>query len=79
MESRVVGGLFWGVIFGCLQLSIGAVYKVGDSAGWTTIGKVDYKHWAATHTFRLNDIIGMSLYSLKFILVTPKLPKHAMK
>ncbi|KAL0348835.1 UNVERIFIED_CONTAM: Mavicyanin [Sesamum angustifolium] len=40
-----------------IQLSAGAVYKVGDSAGWTTIGNVDYNLWAATKTFQVNDII----------------------
>ncbi|GAB4843416.1 hypothetical protein Ancab_013378 [Ancistrocladus abbreviatus] len=34
-----------------------AVYKVGDKAGWTTIGHVDYKQWAATKTFRVGDTI----------------------
>ncbi|OAY27927.1 mavicyanin [Manihot esculenta] len=34
-----------------------AVYKVGDSAGWTTIGNVDYKQWAATKTFQVGDTI----------------------
>ena len=23
----------------------GTIYKVGDSAGWTTIGNIDYKQW----------------------------------
>ncbi|GMN46647.1 hypothetical protein TIFTF001_015830 [Ficus carica] len=36
----------------------GAVYKVGDSAGWTTIGNVDYKLWSATKTFKVGDVIG---------------------
>ncbi|KAH7573754.1 hypothetical protein ACOSP7_007600 [Xanthoceras sorbifolium] len=40
-----------------LQISSAAVYKVGDSAGWTTIGNVDYKLWAATKTFQIGDII----------------------
>ncbi|KAL0457227.1 UNVERIFIED_CONTAM: Mavicyanin [Sesamum latifolium] len=40
-----------------VQLSAGAVYKVGDSAGWTTIGNVDYNLWAATKTFQVNDTI----------------------
>ncbi|XP_021717270.1 blue copper protein-like isoform X2 [Chenopodium quinoa] len=35
-----------------------AVYKVGDSAGWTTIGNIDYKKWAATKEFHLSDVIG---------------------
>ncbi|KAJ8442754.1 hypothetical protein Cgig2_011024 [Carnegiea gigantea] len=34
-----------------------AVYKVGDAAGWTTIGNVDYKQWAATKTFHVGDVI----------------------
>ncbi|THG05227.1 hypothetical protein TEA_013672 [Camellia sinensis var. sinensis] len=40
-----------------LQVSMAAVYKVGDSAGWTTIGNVDYKNWAATKTFHVGDLI----------------------
>ncbi|GMI69953.1 hypothetical protein like AT5G26330 [Hibiscus trionum] len=40
-----------------LQFSHASVYKVGDSAGWTTIGNIDYKQWAATKTFKLGDII----------------------
>ncbi|XP_021761125.1 mavicyanin-like [Chenopodium quinoa] len=34
-----------------------AVYKVGDSAGWTTISNIDYKKWAATKEFHLSDVI----------------------
>lgn len=41
-----------------VEISFGAVYKVGDSAGWTTIGNVDYKQWAASKTFELGDIIS---------------------
>ncbi|RVW55526.1 Mavicyanin [Vitis vinifera] len=44
-----------------LQLSFAAVYKVGDSAGWTTIGNVDYKKWASTKTFHVGDIIRHAL------------------
>lgn len=43
-----------------LQVSHGAVYKVGDSTGWTTIGNYDYKQWAATKTFHVGDIIRKS-------------------
>ncbi|KAJ7980066.1 Mavicyanin [Quillaja saponaria] len=39
------------------QLSDAAVYKVGDSAGWTIIGNVDYKEWAATKNFQVGDVI----------------------
>ncbi|KAL6971481.1 hypothetical protein U1Q18_031158 [Sarracenia purpurea var. burkii] len=49
-------------ILGASQVSIAAVYKVGDSAGWTTIGNVDYKQWAALKTFQVGDIIRFYLY-----------------
>ncbi|XP_057771748.1 mavicyanin-like [Salvia miltiorrhiza] len=45
------------IVLGLLEVSKGAVYKVGDSAGWTTIGNVDYKLWSATKTFQLGDTI----------------------
>ena len=65
------------VLMACkLQFSSGAVYKVGDSAGWTTIGNVDYKQWAATKTFQVGDIISKFhliffhiLISLEFIIL----------
>ncbi|KAJ6719201.1 hypothetical protein OIU79_006956 [Salix purpurea] len=40
-----------------LELIHAAVYKVGDSAGWTTSGTVDYKQWSATKTFQVGDVI----------------------
>ncbi|CAL9231658.1 unnamed protein product [Arabidopsis halleri] len=40
-----------------LRLSEAAVYKVGDSAGWTTIANVDYKLWASTKTFHIGDTV----------------------
>ncbi|XAR54655.1 hypothetical protein NMG60_11029888 [Bertholletia excelsa] len=40
-----------------LRLAVGVVYKVGDSAGWTTIGNIDYKRWAATKSFEVGDVI----------------------
>ncbi|XP_052191048.1 mavicyanin-like [Diospyros lotus] len=55
VKSRVIGLLV--AIFAGLQVSSASVYKVGDSAGWTTIGNVDYKQWAATKTFQLGDVI----------------------
>jgi hypothetical protein len=33
------------------------VYKVGDSAGWTASGNIDYKQWSATKTFQVGDVI----------------------
>ncbi|PHT38694.1 Mavicyanin [Capsicum baccatum] len=48
-----------------MQLCFGVVYKVGDSAGWTTIGNVDYKQWAANKTFSVGDVIVFQ-YSPQF-------------
>lgn len=45
------------LIWSLIEQSSGAVYKVGDSAGWTTIGNIDYNHWALPKTFQLGDII----------------------
>lgn len=45
------------------QVMNAAIYKVGDSAGWTTIGNIDYKQWSATKTFQVGDIIGNFSYS----------------
>ncbi|KAK4355522.1 hypothetical protein RND71_024493 [Anisodus tanguticus] len=40
------------------NLGSAAVYKVGDSAGWTIGGaNVDYHTWAASKTFRVGDIL----------------------
>ncbi|XP_038689959.1 mavicyanin-like [Tripterygium wilfordii] len=35
----------------------GAVYRVGDSAGWTAMGGVDYNNWASSKTFHVGDTI----------------------
>ncbi|XP_010522107.1 PREDICTED: mavicyanin [Tarenaya hassleriana] len=37
--------------------AIGAVHKVGDSKGWTTIGGVDYAKWASSKTFQAGDAL----------------------
>lgn len=46
------------VVMAALKVSHAAVHKVGDSAGWTTIGGVDYKKWAASKTFHVGDVIS---------------------
>ncbi|OMO61196.1 Plastocyanin-like protein [Corchorus capsularis] len=46
-----------------------AVYKVGDSAGWTTIGNVDYKQWSATKSFQIGDVISNSLGFFHFFVL----------
>ncbi|CAK7348045.1 unnamed protein product [Dovyalis caffra] len=33
------------------------VYRVGDSAGWTSMGQVDYQDWAASKNFHVGDIL----------------------
>lgn len=68
-ENRAVAVLC--LIFASFQLSTGAVYKVGDSAGWTTIGNVNYKQWAITKTFQVGDIIG--IYTIVFSSSHPSL------
>ena len=52
------------VVLGWFEVTKGAVYKVGDSAGWTTIGNVDYKLWSSTKTFQLGDVIGNFIFSI---------------
>ncbi|XP_050372356.1 mavicyanin-like [Argentina anserina] len=48
-----------------LQVSNSTVHKVGDSAGWTTMGNVNYKEWAATESFRVGDVIKFT-YNAQF-------------
>ncbi|KAJ6729785.1 MAVICYANIN-LIKE [Salix viminalis] len=38
-------------------VSIAAVYQVGDSAGWTSMGQVDYQDWAANKNFHVGDTL----------------------
>ncbi|XP_071691712.1 uclacyanin 1-like isoform X2 [Rutidosis leptorrhynchoides] len=60
MEKKMVGALLLMTIVVCgsmVETAIGAVHRVGESAGWTTIGNVNYKQWAATKTFKLGDTI----------------------
>ncbi|EYU46581.1 hypothetical protein MIMGU_mgv1a014576mg [Erythranthe guttata] len=35
----------------------GAVYKVGDYAGWTIVDNMDYNKWASSKTFRVGDTL----------------------
>ncbi|KAJ4729031.1 mavicyanin-like [Melia azedarach] len=38
-------------------VSLGAVHKVGDSAGWTIMGNIDYNKWASSKDFHVGDTI----------------------
>ncbi|XP_009595241.1 mavicyanin [Nicotiana tabacum] len=57
LDNRPKMALVFLILASFLQLSLGVNYKVGDSAGWTTIGNVDYKLWAANKTFQVGDTI----------------------
>nr|GFC11111.1 mavicyanin-like [Tanacetum cinerariifolium] len=43
----------------------GEVYLVGEGRGWTSIGHIDYKTWAATKHFQVGDSIVFR-YAKKF-------------
>lgn len=65
-----------------VEVSYGAVYKVGDSAGWTTIGNVNYKKWSATKSFQVGDVISKSSHSYSIYIhnyVHVSLPEHESK
>ncbi|XP_011023387.1 PREDICTED: mavicyanin-like [Populus euphratica] len=38
-------------------VSMATVYQVGDSAGWTSMGQVDYQDWAANKNFHGGDTL----------------------
>lgn len=46
----------------------GAVYKVGDSAGWTIMGSPNYTAWASSKTFHVGDTIGNSSSSSSHVV-----------
>ena len=52
------------IMMSALQPSYAAVYKVGDSAGWTIIGNIDYRKWAAPKNFQVGDTISKSSDSI---------------
>ncbi|KAH8504149.1 hypothetical protein H0E87_011708 [Populus deltoides] len=41
----------------CRGVSMAAVYQVGDSAGWTSMGQVDYQEWAASKNLHVGDTL----------------------
>lgn len=71
--AKEVGLLFLLIVVtsGGFGKSKAAVYKVGDSAGWTIVGHVDYRTWAAQKTFRVGDVIGtlLTIPQLSFIVL----------
>ncbi|XP_047951174.1 mavicyanin-like [Salvia hispanica] len=57
LEKRSLVVVFLFLVSNLAQFSFGAVHKVGESAGWTTIANVDYKQWAISKSFQVGDII----------------------
>lgn len=55
-----------------LKVSNAAVYKVGDSGGWTTLGNIDYNKWASSKTFQIGDTIRkfLPLFVLLYLVVS---------
>ncbi|XP_049406942.1 mavicyanin-like [Solanum stenotomum] len=45
------------MIFVFCGVSMGEVYKVGDSTGWTHNGHIDYKSWSSNKNFHVGDSI----------------------
>ncbi|KAK6913914.1 Phytocyanin domain [Dillenia turbinata] len=57
LSSFATASVFLALFLQVLPSCYGAVYKVGDSVGWTTIGNPDYNKWASSKTFHVGDII----------------------
>ncbi|GFP92294.1 mavicyanin [Phtheirospermum japonicum] len=54
LKREIVGFLFFMAVCGSCMAT---VYEVGDSAGWTIIGNVDYNTWASSKTFQIGDTL----------------------
>ncbi|KAJ6955395.1 mavicyanin-like [Populus alba x Populus x berolinensis] len=46
-------------------VSMATVYQIGDSAGWTSMGQVDYQDWAASKNFHGGDTLVFN-YNYQF-------------
>ncbi|CAI9107833.1 OLC1v1007301C1 [Oldenlandia corymbosa var. corymbosa] len=57
VSAKKVVGLFLLVLVNGFQESKATDYIVGDSAGWTNTGHVDYKAWASSKKFKVGDTI----------------------
>lgn len=58
--ALVVRAMVLLMVMAAVEVSYAAVYKVGDSAGWTTLGNIDYRKWSATKNFQIGDTISKS-------------------
>lgn len=68
MAKSVVVSLTIMALFGA---SVAATtYTVGDNAGWTTQGKVDYYSWVDGKEFKVGDTLGeFVIWSATFFFV----------
>ncbi|XP_010468877.1 PREDICTED: mavicyanin-like [Camelina sativa] len=53
------------ILMGMLGESVASVHKVGGSAGWTILGKVDYNKWTSSDTFTAGDSL-LFVYNSQF-------------
>ncbi|XP_022869078.1 mavicyanin-like [Olea europaea var. sylvestris] len=65
MMGFVKTEIFFCSLMAVFGFCLGSVYKVGDSAGWTIIGNVDYNTWASSKTFQIGDTLIFN-YDAKF-------------
>ncbi|KAH9794337.1 Phytocyanin domain-containing protein [Citrus sinensis] len=57
LTKKILAFLLMATLVG---VSLGAVHKVGDSAGWTTLGNIDYNQWASSKNFHVGDTIQVT-------------------
>ncbi|KAL3644870.1 hypothetical protein CASFOL_010050 [Castilleja foliolosa] len=62
LKNEIMIFLFFMAVCGSCKAS---VYEVGDNAGWTIIGNVDYNTWASSKTFQIGDTL-MFEYDRRF-------------
>lgn len=55
------------IIMGMLGESVASVHKVGGSAGWTILGKVDYNKWTSSDTFTVGDSLCNVIHTSTFL------------
>ncbi|PQQ01464.1 mavicyanin-like [Prunus yedoensis var. nudiflora] len=65
MALRNIAALVLFVMMVLCGACSGAVYRVGDSDGWTSRGLVDYNKWASTKDFHVGDTL-MFAYNNQF-------------
>lgn len=56
------------IIMGMLGESVASVHKVGGSAGWTILGKVDYNKWTSSDTFTVGDSLCNVIHTSTFFI-----------